>query len=104
MDICLPGRASKVKRAVTSEIRDRKSTRLNSSHLGISYAVFCLKKKMKFRRGFNPLMSCQIRLAAHIGWVKASEVGGERGSRCGNIVSEGGLQQFDRHPTLVATA
>src|SRR5947199_5823024 len=31
--------------------RDRKSTRLNSSHLGISYAVFCLKKKNnnKFR-------------------------------------------------------
>src|ERR1039458_10683685 len=28
-----------------SEERDRKSTRLNSSHLGISYAVFCLKKK-----------------------------------------------------------
>src|SRR5437899_7382258 len=27
--------------------RDRKSTRLNSSHLGISYAVFCLKKKIK---------------------------------------------------------
>src|SRR5205814_8602800 len=26
---------------------DRKSTRLNSSHLGISYAVFCLKKKSK---------------------------------------------------------
>src|SRR5262245_65080984 len=26
-------------------IPDRKSTRLNSSHLGISYAVFCLKKK-----------------------------------------------------------
>src|SRR5438045_7990126 len=26
-------------------IQDRKSTRLNSSHLGISYAVFCLKKK-----------------------------------------------------------
>src|SRR5438045_7591479 len=26
---------------------DRKSTRLNSSHLGISYAVFCLKKKME---------------------------------------------------------
>src|SRR5215831_19234297 len=26
-------------------VRDRKSTRLNSSHLGISYAVFCLKKK-----------------------------------------------------------
>src|SRR5437899_10006338 len=31
---------------------DRKSTRLNSSHLGISYAVFCLKKK-KNRQGDN---------------------------------------------------
>src|SRR5437899_6464001 len=30
-----------------SSMRDRKSTRLNSSHLGISYAVFCLKKKKK---------------------------------------------------------
>src|SRR5262245_62648556 len=27
--------------------RDRKSTRLNSSHLGISYAVFCLKKNIQ---------------------------------------------------------
>src|SRR5215467_14749944 len=30
-----------------TEARDRKSTRLNSSHLVISYAVFCLKKKKK---------------------------------------------------------
>src|SRR5262245_63368812 len=29
------------------KLPDRKSTRLNSSHLGISYAVFCLKKKKK---------------------------------------------------------
>src|SRR3989442_10832617 len=29
------------------ETRDRKSTRLNSSHVRISYAVFCLKKKKK---------------------------------------------------------
>src|SRR3712207_7386862 len=29
------------------ELRDRKSTRLNSSHANISYAVFCLKKKKK---------------------------------------------------------
>src|SRR5262245_63144693 len=29
----------------TYSVGDRKSTRLNSSHLGISYAVFCLKKK-----------------------------------------------------------
>src|SRR5207249_12335313 len=28
---------------------DRKSTRLNSSHVSISYAVFCLKKKILFR-------------------------------------------------------
>src|SRR5205814_10641219 len=33
--------------AVQMCIGDRKSTRLNSSHLGISYAVFCLKKKIK---------------------------------------------------------
>src|SRR5262245_65102874 len=30
--------------------QDRKSTRLNSSHLGISYAVFCLKKKKKQKK------------------------------------------------------
>src|SRR5690242_21246568 len=29
----------------TLDITDRKSTRLNSSHMSISYAVFCLKKK-----------------------------------------------------------
>src|ERR1039458_10607934 len=33
---------------------DRKSTRLNSSHLGISYAVFCLKKKTKEPRTWEP--------------------------------------------------
>src|SRR3712207_8920022 len=33
--------------AETIEGRDRKSTRLNSSHANISYAVFCLKKKKK---------------------------------------------------------
>src|SRR5256885_9351829 len=33
---------------ITREFRDRKSTRLNSSHLVISYAVFCLKKKKKY--------------------------------------------------------
>src|SRR5258705_8177157 len=32
------------------EMEDRKSTRLNSSHLGISYAVFCLKKKKKSKK------------------------------------------------------
>src|SRR2546426_4180793 len=39
--------ALEVDRALAAELRDRKSTRLNSSHLVISYAVFCLKKKKK---------------------------------------------------------
>src|SRR5437660_2239216 len=33
-------------RVVVASFRDRKSTRLNSSHVAISYAVFCLKKKI----------------------------------------------------------
>src|SRR2546430_12430165 len=42
------GRASDVVAAHPTEMkRDRKSTRLNSSHSQISYAVFCLKKKSK---------------------------------------------------------
>src|SRR5256885_6253353 len=40
-------RAFKRAAARTRDERDRKSTRLNSSHLVISYAVFCLKKKKK---------------------------------------------------------
>src|SRR5699024_12222167 len=35
--------------------RDRKSTRLNSSHVSISYAVFCLKNKMK-HNNFNTII------------------------------------------------
>src|SRR5260221_13151785 len=34
---------------VAAPLGDRKSTRLNSSHTVISYAVFCLKKKKKWR-------------------------------------------------------
>src|SRR5690554_7450265 len=33
-------------KALCGRIKDRKSTRLNSSHVRISYAVFCLKKKI----------------------------------------------------------
>src|SRR5699024_317749 len=36
-----------IAQVVSEELRDRKSTRLNSSHVSISYAVFCLKKKTK---------------------------------------------------------
>src|SRR3712207_7656162 len=37
-------------RELMAERADRKSTRLNSSHANISYAVFCLKKKKKKNR------------------------------------------------------
>src|SRR5437899_12877227 len=40
-------RGAAPRRYLPRTLRDRKSTRLNSSHLGISYAVFCLKKKKK---------------------------------------------------------
>src|SRR5205814_6046794 len=40
--------------------RDRKSTRLNSSHLGISYAVFCLKKKKKKKKHNNIITKTNI--------------------------------------------
>src|SRR5205814_10450188 len=39
--------AVEITKDVRSLAADRKSTRLNSSHLGISYAVFCLKKKTR---------------------------------------------------------
>src|SRR5256885_2599303 len=42
--------ATTVARTNTATTLDRKSTRLNSSHLVISYAVFCLKKKIAFVR------------------------------------------------------
>src|SRR5256885_6768039 len=40
-----PFASNTAKRAPLEVFQDRKSTRLNSSHLVISYAVFCLKKK-----------------------------------------------------------
>src|SRR3712207_8090949 len=36
------------------DLLDRKSTRLNSSHANISYAVFCLKKKTKYNDNTDP--------------------------------------------------
>src|SRR5690348_17389353 len=46
-----PGQAGRVQRLGDAEVDDldRKSTRLNSSHPSISYAVFCLKKKKKIK-------------------------------------------------------
>src|SRR5256885_7469545 len=49
---------------------DRKSTRLNSSHLVISYAVFCLKKKkIKYQQ------SCSYRVSSLLDWLHMSLVG-----------------------------
>src|SRR3712207_8376323 len=48
---------------------DRKSTRLNSSHANISYAVFCLKKKNKITGG-------PVHTAAHCLYVLDDSVGG----------------------------
>src|SRR5947207_9362712 len=46
-----PAHATSASRSMSPEhAKDRKSTRLNSSHTVISYAVFCLKKKKKKKR------------------------------------------------------
>src|SRR5437773_8568570 len=49
--------------ALGFEQRDRKSTRLNSSHITISYAVFCLKKKKNCQcSGNDARLSLQVHL------------------------------------------
>src|SRR5438067_7018775 len=47
---------------------DRKSTRLNSSHVSISYAVFCLKKK-KTNSGDDPELILLLR--THVGYAES---------------------------------
>src|SRR2546430_5902327 len=44
----------------TATLRDRKSTRLNSSHSQISYAVFCLKKKKKIKYNLSYIIIIYI--------------------------------------------
>src|SRR2546422_6328463 len=48
------GRVAVTARVLVEDPGDRKSTRLNSSHGYISYAVFCLKKKKNCHRGSPP--------------------------------------------------
>src|SRR5689334_24788135 len=48
-----------------AEVRDRKSTRLNSSHSSISYAVFCLKKKKKKTKTKKKTQQENIRRQKH---------------------------------------
>src|SRR3712207_7483118 len=45
-----PGSRRGSPRPTRGRVQDRKSTRLNSSHANISYAVFCLKKKKKYKK------------------------------------------------------
>src|SRR5690242_20795396 len=60
--------------------RDRKSTRLNSSHMSISYAVFCLKKK---RVGVGPVAAVRV-----VGLRSSSRVCdlGHAGTMCARCV------------------
>src|SRR5437868_13156490 len=44
---------------------DRKSTRLNSSHVSISYAVFCLKKKKKQKKHYETLNTTLVKNNGH---------------------------------------
>src|SRR3712207_8746145 len=53
-----------VAHAVHVFARDRKSTRLNSSHANISYAVFCLKKKKKKKIDASDSMSINKKIHA----------------------------------------
>src|SRR5437773_9226640 len=52
---------------------DRKSTRLNSSHITISYAVFCLKKKKTMQRKFPPVQAKLLTDTLHRYQPTASE-------------------------------
>src|SRR5437762_5976488 len=54
-------RAPNDKEVVVSLEGDRKSTRLNSSHRCISYAVFCLKKKKKKNKKLSEIQQNKIR-------------------------------------------
>src|SRR5256885_5562534 len=56
----------------TDDLEDRKSTRLNSSHLVISYAVFCLKKKKSRRPNEIRLLIFDLSLdPSHYFWTIA---------------------------------
>src|SRR5256885_7915969 len=59
--LCFSERSPVIRRG---SVKDRKSTRLNSSHLVISYAVFCLKKKKT--TAVSPLFSSSYRLSRHL--------------------------------------
>src|SRR2546427_2305861 len=60
------GGSARDRSRASAQVRDRKSTRLNSSHSQISYAVFCLKKKI-------PMHGRQCRGVVRVGWIVLGE-------------------------------
>src|SRR3989475_6322986 len=64
-------------RTSSSLARDRKSTRLNSSHSQISYAVFCLKKKKKQNKQRNTMhkKECGANRPAHLMQIQLRQTG-----------------------------
>src|SRR5690348_17943111 len=48
---------------------DRKSTRLNSSHPSISYAVFCLTNKMRILAGEGESYACKVETTSEVGYL-----------------------------------
>src|ERR1022692_1845002 len=88
---------------------DRKSTRLNSSHLVISYAVFCLKKKKKYTArpdSWRALARAALAHWSHAGGERAKA--GNAGPRGGGILDGPGLPPFilffnDTAPTEIST-
>src|SRR5258705_7172460 len=85
-----------------STSQDRKSTRLNSSHLGISYAVFCLKKKNTLVKS----LQLGISKACFGSLEKNRLIGAMRGS-CELdvlVVLMGGLCEEPQHGYVLVTA
>src|SRR5207249_3029993 len=59
-DVWSPGNRPHLGADQSPAIRDRKSTRLNSSHVSISYAVFCLKKKKIYMDRRTHVVDCNL--------------------------------------------
>src|SRR5258707_7140849 len=65
--------------AAAASQQDRKSTRLNSSHANISYAVFCLKKKPRRTDEYSRSLEARLR---HLGqFARSSAVAGNEVQR-----------------------
>src|SRR5260221_5301372 len=77
---------------------DRKSTRLNSSHTVISYAVFCLKKKNTFRNSFSKLFWLVLNLSEQYSYFLTANAF----LNCTIITLTN--QGYDSHQTIISSA